>query len=74
MKVTHLIQVCYSVAEPKVKDREIRALLKAGAELQCSRLIVITNDHEQTEQHSWFGNTGEIAFIPLWKWMENLVI
>jgi predicted AAA+ superfamily ATPase len=70
MKITHLIQVCYSLTEPKVKEREIRSLLKAGVELQCNRLIVVTNDYEKIEQHSWFGNTGEIEFIPLWKWLE----
>jgi hypothetical protein len=26
---------------------------------------------QQTESHSWFGNTGEIEFIPLWKWLER---
>lgn len=71
MKVTQLIQVCYSLTEPKVKEREIRSLLKAGVEFQCKRLIVVTNDFEKIEQHSWFGNTGEIEFIPLWKWLER---
>jgi predicted AAA+ superfamily ATPase len=56
--------------EQKVKEREIRSLLKAGTELQCKRLIVITNDYAQKEQHSWFGNMGEIEFIPLWQWFE----
>lgn len=69
MKITQLIQVCYSISEPKTKEREIRSLLKASIELQCKRLIVITNDYEQTEQQSWFGNSGEIEFIPLWKWL-----
>jgi predicted AAA+ superfamily ATPase len=67
-QITKLIQVCYSVSEPKVMDREIRSLLKAGAELKCDRLLVITNNLERTEKHSWFGFTGEIEFIPLWKW------
>ncbi len=71
MKITHLVQVCYSMAEPKVKEREIRSLLKAGVEFQCKRMIVVTNDYEQTESHSWFGNTGDIEFIPLWKWLER---
>ena len=71
MKITQLVQVCYSLAEPKVKEREIRSLLKASVEFQCKRMIVVTNDYEQTEQHSWFGNTGGIEFIPLWKWLER---
>jgi len=69
LKITQLIQVCYSFTEPKVKERELRALLKASIELDCQTLIVITHDVEVTEQHSWFGKTGEIEFIPLWKWL-----
>ena len=69
LKITQLIQVCYSLSEPKVKEREIRALLKAGAELECQKLIIITNDLDLIEKHRWFGNAGEIEFIPLWKWL-----
>ncbi|MCX6304163.1 MAG: ATP-binding protein [Bacteroidetes bacterium] len=69
LKIKQLIQVCYSLSEPKVKDREIRGLLKASAELECHNLIIITNDLEATEKHSWFGHSGEIKFIPLWKWL-----
>jgi predicted AAA+ superfamily ATPase len=68
LKIIQLIQVCYSLSEPKVKEREIRGLLKASTELECNNLIIITNDLEATEKHSWFGNAGEIQFIPLWKW------
>ena len=71
MKITQLIQVCYSIAETKVKERETRSLLKAGTEFKCDRLIVITNDYEAKEQLSWFGNTGEIEFIPLWRWLKT---
>jgi len=71
-QITKLIQVCYAISEPKVKEREIRSLLKASAELKCDRLLVITNDYEQTEKHSWFGFEGEIEFIPLWKWFLTL--
>lgn len=71
MKITQLIQVCYSLTEPKVKEREIRSLLKAMVEFQCNRLIVVTNGYEQTERHTWFGNASEIEFIPLWKWLER---
>jgi predicted AAA+ superfamily ATPase len=68
LKITQLIQVCFSLSEPKVKDREIRGLLKASADLDCEKLIVITNDFEADDTHSWFGNSRKIEFIPLWKW------
>jgi hypothetical protein len=73
MKITLLIQVCYALSDQKVKNREIRSLLKAGTELRCKRLIIITNDYEKTEEHSWFDNTGVIEFIPLWKWLISPV-
>jgi len=69
LKITQLVQVCYSLSEPKVKEREIRALLKASAELECNTLIIVTNDFEATEKHTWFGHAGEIEFVPLWKWL-----
>jgi uncharacterized protein len=71
LKITTLIQVCSSVSDPKVKEREVRSLLNAGTDLNCKRLIVLTNSYEKTEKHTWFGNTGEIEFIPLWKWLLN---
>jgi len=71
IKIDMLVQVCSSLSEPKVKEREIRSLLKAGKELQCKSLIVVTNDYEQKENHTWFGHKGEIEFIPLWKWLLN---
>jgi predicted AAA+ superfamily ATPase len=69
LRITQLIQVCYSFSELNVKEREIRSLLKAGAELKCDRLTIVTNDFEGTESHSWFGHSGDIEFIPLWKWL-----
>ena len=67
LKVTHLIQVCFDVSDVKTKEREIRALIKAGKELKCKNLVVITEDYEAKEKISWFGVEGNIRFIPLWK-------
>jgi len=67
--VTQLIQVCLNVHEPKTKDREIRALLKASAELKCKDLLVITEAAEHEEDASWFGLRGKVRFVPLWKWL-----
>jgi len=69
LKIEELIQVCYDLSEPKVKEREIRALLKAGAALDCKQILVITRDFEKVEEASWYGFTGEVNFIPLWKWL-----
>lgn len=68
-KVVQLIQVCYDTSEIKVKEREVRALLKAGKELKCKRLLVVTGNYEAEEEIEWFGLKGKIEFIPLWKWL-----
>ena len=69
LKVKQLIQVCYSIDNIKTKEREVRALLKAGKELKCKNLTIITHDHEAEKDIEWFGIKGRIKFIPLWKWM-----
>lgn len=67
--VRQLIQVCWDISDSRVREREIRALLSAGAELKCDSLLLLTDREEATEQHAWFGKTGEIRFQPLWKWL-----
>jgi uncharacterized protein len=69
LKITLLIQVCWSVEQNKTNEREIRALLKASKELGCTRLIIITNNHEAREKVSWFGIEEEIEYIPARKWL-----
>ncbi len=69
VKVDRLIQVCYDTGDIKTKNREVRALLKAGIELGCDSLFIITEDYEEEEIASWFGIKGKIRFVPLWKWL-----
>ena len=71
LKTDALIQVCQTVDHPKTLERETRALLKAGDELNCANRIVLTEDVEKTAQAAWFGLKGEIRFLPLWKWLER---
>ncbi len=68
-KIKQLIQVCYDISDVKTKQREIRALIKAGKELKCKNLLIITEDYETEKQVKWFGNRGKIKFMPLWKWL-----
>lgn len=65
LKIDKAIQVCLSLSDKKVKEREINALLKAQEELGPQHLIILTEDEEGKE------NTGavEINIIPLWKWL-----
>lgn len=67
--ITQLIQVCYNAGDIKTKEREVRALLKASKELGCKNLLVLTEDYEKEEEISWFGITGKVNFMPMWKWL-----
>lgn len=65
LKVRQLIQVCWSINEYKTKEREIKALLKAGKELKCKTLLIITGDKEGEEKIK----EKTIKYIPLWRWL-----
>lgn len=68
-RVTTLIQVCIDLSHEKTRAREVRALLKASRELDCTNLIILSM-HEETEVHEeWFGMQGVIRYIPIWKWL-----
>lgn len=71
LKVKQLIQVCYNVNDVKTKDREVRALLKAGKELKCKNLIIITEEYKGEELFSWFNIKRKIKFIPLFEWLTE---
>lgn len=67
-KVSALMQVCYDVEDFQTKEREIKALLKAGKELRCDNLTILTWDYENEEK------TGgkRIAYVPAWKWLLGM--
>jgi hypothetical protein len=71
-KVEWLIQVCADVQDRTTKEREIRALLKAGRELKCDKLLIISNDYEAEEDFEWFDMKGTVRFIPLRKWLLRI--
>lgn len=64
-KITRIIQVCYDIDDFKTKERELSALAKAGEELNCSDMFVITYDYEDVEGYKGW----KIKFVPLWKWL-----
>ena len=68
VKVKELIQVCYDIEDLSTKNRELRALIRAGKELKCKNLKVITWDYEAKEE---FKNR-KIRFVPLWKWLLQI--
>jgi predicted AAA+ superfamily ATPase len=72
LSVDRLIQVCFDLRDAGTKEREVRALLYASKDLRCDDLLIITADHEGTEEVEWFNMKARIKFLPLWKWLlEN---
>lgn len=69
IKIKQLIQVCSNLDDIETKNREIRALLKAGKDLKCENLLVINSNKEGEEEIEWFGIKSKIKFISLWKWL-----
>jgi len=63
--VEQLIQVCRDVADADARKRETRALLKAGKELKCKNLLVISENYEAEQR----ADGRKIKFVPLWKWL-----
>jgi predicted AAA+ superfamily ATPase len=68
-KIVELIQAGYLLEKPKTREREIRALLKAGKELNCNKLTILTLREEGQESHEWFGIKSTINYTPLSKWL-----
>ena len=64
-KIKQLIQVCYDIEDYNTKERELKSLVKASKELECSNLLVITLDYEGTEMFKG----KKIKFISLLNWI-----
>ena len=71
-QIKELLQVCKDISEEETRQREIRSLLKAGKELNCKNLFIITEDYENEEEVQWLDLKAKVKFIPLWKWLLNM--
>lgn len=70
-QISELIQVCTHTGSQVTKDREVRALLKAGKELRCNRLRILTESEEKMAEEKWYGDKGTVIYEPIWKWLER---
>ncbi len=61
----HLFQVCYSLSDPDVRERELRALGKAASHLEAESCRVITLNSEEILEYDGV----EIKIEPAWKWL-----
>jgi hypothetical protein len=68
-KVTQLLQVCWNVSDERTREREIKSLAKAGIELDCDDLLVVTADEDGTQTVRQNGTEKNIRFVPLWRWL-----
>jgi uncharacterized protein len=70
-RVESLIQVCWSIDEPKVWQRESRALLKASEALRCKELICLHSGPAETRSASWHHWRGDVELRPMRAWLEK---
>lgn len=62
LKVFQIIQVCFKIDD---KEREMTSLLKAGEELKCKNLLIISSNIEKEDKFKG----KKVKIIPLWKWL-----
>ena len=72
--MSELIQVCVDAQSPATRQREMKALVKAGRDLKCDRLLLLTREEEGEEQIEWFGMKGVVRIMPLWKWLLDTAL
>ncbi len=63
--ITQAIQVCWSLHEPKTKQREINGLLDAMAAYQLKEGLILTED----ESDSISIDYKKIHIMPVWLWL-----
>ncbi|MDP1760099.1 MAG: DUF4143 domain-containing protein [Candidatus Woesebacteria bacterium] len=64
-QVIELIQVCYDTTDPEIEQREVKALIEAGKELNVSTLTALTWNEKRTVEK----DNMTIQFRPLWDWL-----
>ncbi len=64
-EVLGLVQVCYDARDLDTRKRELKSLITAAREFECSKLWVITMDEEGEEDLDGF----KVRFVPVWNWM-----
>lgn len=66
--IKQLLQVTYASSKNDIRDREVNSLVKAGNELNCNNLMVITWDYED----EFKVDNKTIKCTPLWKWLLSI--
>lgn len=59
-----LVQVAFSIGNDQTRKRELTALSKAGKNLNCKKLTIITTN----EESQFADGENTIKVVPAWKW------
>ncbi|MCM8762684.1 MAG: ATP-binding protein [Candidatus Omnitrophica bacterium] len=70
-EIIRIIQVCYNLKDIKKLEQKERSLIKAGKELSCNNLLMITDDYEGEKEVEWFRIKKKIMYLPLWKYLTQ---
>ena len=63
-----LVQVCESLAEPRTRKREVRALNRTMAEFELHAATIVTRDEEETISVE----AGRIDVVPAWRFLLDV--
>lgn len=66
--IEQLVQVCYDMSNAKTEKREVDSLLECAAELNCSNLVIVTNNEERCIEKDGY----RIGVVPVAKWSVSL--
>jgi len=67
-RIKKLIRVAYASGRDEVSKEETNSLIKAGKELKCNNLLVITwNCEDELKLEN-----RKIRLLPLWKWLTEV--
>lgn len=69
LKISSAIQVTKTLADPEVKQREMRGLLEAMQIYQLKEGLILTLDEERIEKIDHENQKIQITILPVWKWL-----
>jgi predicted AAA+ superfamily ATPase len=62
--IEQLVQVCYDMSNAKTEKREVDRLVECAEELNCSNLVIVTNNEERVIEKDGY----RIEVVPVAKW------
>ena len=66
--IDRLVQVCYDMSNTKTEKREVDSLTECAGELNCSKLVIVTNNEERVIEKDGY----RIEVVPVAKWIVSL--